>query len=123
MGDCLSFIRNEHLIKRLLDTHSQEFSFTRKEKNDFGEGLSDIRAEYYVKGIFRELSAGHISIINSDGTRIQSKPTAQILTMDKDINIQINDEFMINDKVYYATGITNYIFEGKIFDISLEEKL
>lgn len=115
----MTVLKNVHIIKRVIDNYgiSREYVRRGKDKYNADTGTNET---FFIKGLYHEASSSYITITGSNSGRIQTKNQPGILTVDKVMNIKIDDEFTINSKLYKVTGIIDFQNETTVHDISIE---
>lgn len=109
------------LILRNINTHGQEFTFERDERNKYGEPTGAKTTVATVKGLFHQ-SRGFMTKNVSDGTVSRSKPQPQILCLaDADVKlVQQGDTLEYLGQLYTVVGVDDVNNLGIACDISLE---
>lgn len=107
-------------VSRAIDTHGQNFVFTRSGKDDYGQPSHET-TQIEIKGLFHQ-TRGYITKNTSDGTVSRSKPQPQIMTLVTPNSSAIlpKDKLVYCGKTYTVTGVDDIGNLGVALDISLE---
>lgn len=129
-----------HKVKREILRHGEEYTFYRKDKNEFNEPIGEEKVVSVVKGIYHE-ERGYVSLKTQEGANIKSKSEGQILCIIEDVNIcndgdtesevvseveegisniRQGDYVSIKDLMYYVINVTDIQNYGIIANISLD---
>ena len=111
-------------VKREIKRSGRSFTVKRKEVNDFGEPIGDVKVIGSFVGLYHEQNS-NISITTGETTQTRSKKIPSILCLYDDlkylkIDIDIGDYIEYNAKTFVVTGMVNIQEWNIISDISLE---
>lgn len=67
-----------HKVKKEIQRHGEEYTFYRRDKNEFGEPIGEEHEVKILKGLYHE-EIGFVKLETDDGANIKSKPESQIL--------------------------------------------
>ena len=109
-------------VKRELLKEGSLFSFTRKEKNKFGEPTGNDNVVAKVKGLYHERTEKiELNYSGESYTRFRTKRVPMILCLwDSVGSLKIGDKVKFNGKEYEVNGIVNVQEWNIIADINLE---
>lgn len=109
-------------IRREIKKSGKRFDIKRKETNDFGEPIGDIKFVGSFKGLYHEQNS-NISITTGETTQTRNKKIPSILCLFDDLkylNVDVGDYIEYNSKMFIITGMVNVQEWNIISDISLE---
>lgn len=116
-------------IKRLIQWNGQDFTFTRKAKNQYHEIIDEIDTKIYIKGVFHD-GGGYGGMLNlelftREGSREyeKSKPMILCLNDENSSQIVIDDEITIGNVDYVVVDKVDLKNLGIAYEISLEQVL
>lgn len=116
-------------IKRLIQWNGQDFTFTRKAKNQYHEIIDEVDTKIYIKGVFHD-GGGYGGMLNlelftREGSREyeKSKPMILCLYDENSSQIVIDDEIKIGDVDYVVVDKVDLKNLGVAYEISLEQVL
>ena len=116
-------------IKRLIQWNGQDFTFTRKAKNQYHEIIDEVDTKIYIKGVFHD-GGGYGGMLNlelftREGSREyeKSKPMILCLCDENSSQIVIDDEIKIGDVDYVVVDKVDLKNLGVAYEISLEQVL
>ena len=116
-------------IKRLIQWNGQDFTFTRKAKNQYHEIIDEVDTKIYIKGVFHD-GGGYGGMLNlelftREGSREyeKSKPMILCLYDENSCQMVIDDEIKIGDVDYVVVDKVDLKNLGVAYEISLEQVL
>lgn len=122
-----TFLKNK--INRLIRWNGQEFTFTRKEKNQYHEIIDDTKFTITIKGVFHD-GGGYGGMLNlelytREGSREydKSKPMILCLVDENSSQIVIDDKITIGNVDYTVVDKVDLKNLGIAYEISLEQVL
>ena len=111
-----------HKLNQAIQRGGRSFVFTRAEKDTYEEETGVILTVATFSGIFHTSSAPYISVTTTEGARVLTKLTPQILCRWDDGNLlQLDDSTTIDGNVYKVTEANNFQGLGVACDVSLEK--
>lgn len=72
-----------HKVKREIEIHGEEYTFYRRENNEFNEPVGEEKEVCVIYGIYHE-ERGYVSLKTQEGANIRKKSEGQILCIIKD---------------------------------------
>lgn len=116
-------------IKRLVQWNGQDFTFTRKAKNQYHEIIDEVDTRINIKGVFHD-GGGYGGMLNlelftREGSREyeKSKPMILCLNDENSSQIVIDDEVTIGNVDYVVVDKVDLKNLGIAYEISLEQVL
>lgn len=67
-----------HKVKREIKRHGEEYTFYRKNENEFGEPVEEELEVKTIKGLYHE-EIGYVKLSTDEGANVKKKPESQIL--------------------------------------------
>ena len=104
--------------------YGENYSFTRKQLNTYGEPVDGEDLVQVVPGIYHASERSFIELINNEGASVKSKVSKGILCdADTQLSIQQGDNVIINDTEFHITAVEPVLYNGKVVaqEISVEE--
>lgn len=112
-------------VARTINTLGDSYEFFRYKLDEFKEPTDEADSIAVVKGVYRNTSAGYISVTGTEAASVHSKTVPMILVLwdDNVKQIQQRDFVVINGKELLVTGVDNINGWNLFAEISLEEVL
>lgn len=105
--------------------YGENYSFTRKQLNAYGEPIDDEEdSVQVVSGIYHASERSFIELINNEGASVKSKVSKGILCdSDTELSVQQGDKVVIDNTDFYVTAVEPVLYNGTVVaqEISVEE--
>lgn len=111
-------------IRLAVSWYGEDYSFTRKRLNTYGEPVDKEDSIQVVSGIYHSSERSFIELINSEGASVKSKVSKGILCdSDTELSVQQGDKVVINNTDFYVTAVEPVLYNGTVVaqEISVEE--
>lgn len=112
-------------IRLAVSWYGENYSFTRKQLNTYGEPTDDEEdSVQVVSGIYHASERSFIELINNEGASVKSKVSKGILCdSDTKLSVQQGDKVVINNTDFYVTAVEPVLYNGTVVaqEISVEE--
>lgn len=108
-------------VRRLINTGGAWFTFSKKEKNDFGEPNDQEESTVRLRGIYHETTS-YLKKTTDDAATVRAKSSPMILCL-YEASSFLDTEFTLTyrGKLYRIGEIKDIAESGVVCDISLEE--
>lgn len=120
----------EQKIEMLIKKRGKDFTFTRFNKNEFGEVTKEIKTTVTFKGVFHISNkaniGSYVQVFNEDATRREAGKQYAILTTFtryKDNPVEIDDIVEVEGKKYKVMASYNIDSANYGVEVSLEDIL
>ena len=111
-------------IQLAVDWYGNEYEFTRRDLNNYGEPTNEESLIQTVSGIYHESERSFIELVNNESASVKSKVNKGILCGENTkLLVQQEDKVLINGVEFYVTAVEPVLYSGEAIaqEISIEE--
>lgn len=110
-------------VTRLINTIGEDIEFKRSVLNEYNEATDEAVSIAKVKGVYRNTSAGYISVTSTEAASVRSSKVPMVLVLwdDSIKTIKQNDFVTIGERKLYVTGVENVGEWNLLAEVSLSE--